>query len=344
MMKSKSLGITFYHMAAVLLRFLCVGLLTNAASAHELNPIVVNIEETSSSAYSLSLVVPTSMPVSDAPIINISPKCEANPQTFIFQQNGYSTQYQCKSTSPFTSVSLDFPNGNPSLTTIVELTQGRESFVKVLTPGQLVAEFEAAAGPLDAKGFLDIGFDHILQGWDHLLFILAVIVLLGLNRTLIFSLTGFTIGHAVSILAIDFKLIAPFIPYVELLIVLSILLLAVDIIRNTPSLLRRRPILLTTLIGLIHGCGFASYFRQVVGGEFDLGATVFFNLGVELGQLTFVCVIAITALMGRFVFSILFDRNLVNQMKTKLPQTKKAVGYSIGVVSTFWFTQLILGV
>lgn len=148
-----------------------------------------------------------------------------------------------------------------------------------------------------------LGVVHIATGFDHLLFVAALVALFGLRRRLLWLVTGFSLGHSVTLAlgAYGVLLMPPL--FVEALIALSLVLLARELVRrDETSLLRRRPLLVASAFGLVHGCGFAAALGELgVRGSARLPVLFGFNLGVELGQLAFVALLAAgVVLLRRF--------------------------------------------
>jgi len=143
-----------------------------------------------------------------------------------------------------------------------------------------------------ALQFAESGFLHILEGIDHLLFLLCLVIPLRRVRPLVLVVSAFTLGHSVTLAGSAFGL-APdalwFPPLVELLIALSIVWMALENIVAAAagrSVAERRWIM-ALAFGLVHGFGFSFALRDTLqfAGAHLLGALVSFNLGVELGQL-----------------------------------------------------------
>lgn len=172
----------------------------------------------------------------------------------------------------------------------------------VLTPDKPIYIVPARETLLDIMlSYGQLGVEHILSGPDHLLFVLALILLIRGVRLLIWTITAFTIGHSVTLaLAVLGILQIPQQP-VEWLIALSIFFLAVELARRenkTPTLLQRRPWFIAGSFGLLHGLGFAGALREVGLPENDIPlALLSFNLGIEAGQLAFVGVVLAVLLM-----------------------------------------------
>ena len=138
------------------------------------------------------------------------------------------------------------------------------------------------------SGFVVVGLRHILFGWDHLAFVLGLLLLVSGWRPLLATITAFTVGHSITLaLAATGKVALPAAP-VEACIALSVLLLAVELTHERETLTRRSPWLVAGGFGLLHGLGFAGALMEIglPSGGMAL-ALLSFNVGVELGQLAF---------------------------------------------------------
>ncbi len=146
--------------------------------------------------------------------------------------------------------------------------------------------------------YCGLGVRHILSGFDHLLLVVAFVILLPAPRTLILTLTGFTVGHSVTLtLAALERVRVPALP-VEALIAFTIVLLAAQILRQqrarssagmTAADATARPWWLASVFGLLHGLGFAGALAQIgLPADAAVPALAAFNVGVELGQLLIV--------------------------------------------------------
>jgi|SRR5882672_5192289 len=155
-----------------------------------------------------------------------------------------------------------------------------------------------------AGGFIGFGITHILTGLDHLLFLLCLIIPLRGVRQLLTVITGFTVAHSFTLIGSAFGL-APegawFSPFVELVIAISIIYMALE---NIIGVDIRRRVLLTVLFGLVHGFGFSYGLKEDLqfAGSHLLVSLFAFNVGIELGQ---ILVLAVTlpalVLVTRFV-------------------------------------------
>lgn len=175
--------------------------------------------------------------------------------------------------------------------------------------------------------YLGLGVEHIAAGVDHLMFVLGLFVLVRTRRVLFGTLTAFTLGHSVTLVSasLDWLTLRP--APVEVLIALSIILLAREIVAPAPegSTLGERPWLAAFAFGLLHGFGFAGALGELGVPSQQIGTALFaFNVGVELGQVAFVLVLI---LLGRVVFTL---------TRGPHPRAHRLLGYGMGVFATLW--------
>jgi hydrogenase/urease accessory protein HupE len=174
-----------------------------------------------------------------------------------------------------------------------------------------------------ARAYTVLGVEHILTGFDHLLFVLALLFLVGFNRRLLYTITAFTAAHSLTLALAALGLLTLRSPPVEATIALSIVLVAGEALDKRPTLARRWPALVAFGFGLVHGLGFAGALQDIGLPQNHLSAALLtFNVGVELGQLLVVGVayVAYRALAGspRFVAA------------------RTPALYGIGTVAAYW--------
>ncbi len=181
-------------------------------------------------------------------------------------------------------------------------TASGEESTHILRPASAsFALGDPAGSPTGA--YLRIGAEHMLFGWDHLLFVLGLLLLTA-PRQLLWVITAFTVGHSVTLAITALGLFTLPSEPVELLIALSIFFLAVEVVRKwagKTSLTIRKPWLIALGFGLLHGLGFAGALADIglPKGE-EIWALLLFNLGVEIGQILFVALaLALLWLVGR---------------------------------------------
>ncbi|MGB1869363.1 MAG: HupE/UreJ family protein, partial [Porticoccaceae bacterium] len=186
-----------------------------------------------------------------------------------------------------------------------------------------------------AKQYTVAGIEHILIGTDHLLFVLCLMIIAGSFKRLLLTVTGFTIAHSITLTLATLDIFRLPTELVELLIALSIVLLAVEIVKHkraeegvAPSFTWRYPVTASSAFGLLHGFGFAVVLQELgLPAAMKVHALLFFNIGVELGQLMFIA--AILALVSVLVRTI----GAVARHQAVLVE---AVVYAVGVTSAYW--------
>jgi hydrogenase/urease accessory protein HupE len=185
-----------------------------------------------------------------------------------------------------------------------------------------------------ARTYLEIGVQHILFGYDHLLFVVALVLLLRGAWTVAKAVTAFTIAHSITLIGTTLGVLGLPQRPVEAVIALSIMFLAVEIAKQTPGaprLSERIPWVVAFGFGLLHGFGFAGALQEIGLPETDVPtALATFNIGVELGQLL-------------IVFATLGILAALRRAKDPWPaHAKRAATYAIGITASFWFLERTL--
>ncbi len=179
-----------------------------------------------------------------------------------------------------------------------------------------------------------LGAEHIWGGIDHLLFVFGLLLLVGWGRRLVWTITAFTAGHSVTLSLVTLGWFEYPVALVEFMIALSIFMLALDLARRDGrGLFRRHPWWLAGGFGLLHGMGFAGALAEVGLPQSELPlALLFFNIGIELGQLAFIAAVAaIGALLSRVPL-------------TGLPAWRAVPIYLLGSLSAMWCIERALQV
>jgi hypothetical protein len=203
-----------------------------------------------------------------------------------------------------------------------------------LTPASPSFIVEAAPGGLEvARTYTALGIEHILTGIDHLLFVLALLIITHGGWRLVKTVTAFTISHSLTLAAatLGWLQIPP--PPVEAVIALSIVFVAGEIVRQqrgVEGITARAPWIVAFTFGLMHGLGFAGGLSEagLPAGHIP-SALLFFSIGVETGHLLFIGV----------VLSLIA---LVLRLRIPWPQwTELVPPYAIGCTAMFWVIQRI---
>jgi len=177
--------------------------------------------------------------------------------------------------------------------------------------------------------YINLGIDHILLGIDHLMFVLGLIWLVSSVRMLVKTITSFTVAHSISLAAATFGWVGVPERPLNAAIALSIVFVGVEIVklrRGEVGLTARQPWLVAFAFGLLHGLGFATALTALGLPRSALPpALLFFNVGVEIGQLAFVFVVLALIWAHRRAQAI-------------LPRWGAALpAYLIGSLATYWF-------
>jgi hypothetical protein len=142
---------------------------------------------------------------------------------------------------------------------------------------------------------MSLGVEDILLGFDHLLFVLALLLLVPNTRMLVWTITSFTLAHSVTLALATMGWVHMPQKPIEAVIALSILFVAMEIVhwkQGKPGITRRWPWLVAFTFGLLHGFGFAGALTEIGLPEHAIPlALLFFNLGVEAGQLMFIAAV-----------------------------------------------------
>lgn len=199
-----------------------------------------------------------------------------------------------------------------------------------------IGELRAGTGGLGeaAKRYTLLGFEHILLGLDHLLFVAGLLMLVKGWRRLLATITAFTVAHSISLAISVNGWLTMSQSQVDVLVALSIVFLAVEILhshKGREGLTARKPWLVAFLFGLVHGLGFAGALIGLGLPRQDIPvALLFFNIGVELGQL------AMIALW----FSLV--RTTIPRSWSQSPRYAWVPAYGLGIIAMCWFFERTL--
>jgi hydrogenase/urease accessory protein HupE len=182
-----------------------------------------------------------------------------------------------------------------------------------------------------------LGIEHILSGIDHLLFVLALVLLVHGPRRLLATITAFTAAHSLTLAGATLGWVHVPGPPVEASIALSIVFVASEIVhtrQGRDSVTQHYPWVVAFTFGLLHGFGFAGALAQVGLPQSSIPiALLFFNVGVEIGQLLFVgAVLAVIAVAWR----------AGQRLRLSLPAWHWRIApYAIGALASFWLIERI---
>lgn len=306
--------------------------------ADEIRPAYLEIKENANNLYSVLWKIPSKgdKKLSLQPLFHND--CIDKTQAITHQVNASYIQrwmIACKNGLQNKTVSITgLELTNTDVLLHLEFINGA-SHTAQLTPSNRFYVIPEEASTLQViKTYTWLGIEHILLGFDHLLFVFALLLIVNNSRRLLLTITAFTVAHSFTLAAATLGFI--YVPQqpVEAVIALSILFLAVEIVhgrQGRPGYAARWPWLVAFIFGLLHGFGFAGALSEAgLPQQAIPTALIFFNVGVELGQLLFVLgVVLLTWLLHQ-----LSQQKLLSRAET-------VVIYSIGGLSSFWLFERV---
>lgn len=313
--------------------------LASAAVAHEVRPAYLEIREGAEGRVSVLWKQPVAgaMALPLRPVLS-SGWLEAEPGE-LDRTDAYLTK-RWSIPAPRASIEgqqLRIEGLDRSITDVMvrlEFASGIESLhiVRPEAPELLLPSARQAAPAVPR--YLPLGMEHIWLGIDHLLFVLGLTLLVKRQRSrwvlpLLQTITAFTVAHSITLAAAAMRIVSVPPAPVEAAIALSIVYLAVELVRPSASssLTAQRPWLMAFVFGLLHGFGFAGALEEVgLPAERVPLALLFFNVGIELGQVMFVGTVLLL-LRGLSILPTLPDR------------VARTTPHLIGSLAAFWFIE-----
>jgi hydrogenase/urease accessory protein HupE len=327
-----------------------------SAMAHATWPVYVQIDERSAGEYRVRWQAPRVMPPHAVPHPVLPDSCQSiSGQLPEPQLNAYAFRqsFRCGVLGGM-ELGIHYPQHNPALTAVYRIRFLDDTvYTHVARPDERTWTIPRQRSRLQTLAeYGRLGVHHITTGIDHLLFVLCLMCVAGTWRRLLAAVTGFTLGHSLTLALATLEIVRPPVAPVEACIALSILLLAAEIVRRrTDTLSYRFPGAISTGFGLLHGFGFASALRDSGLPQTDVPtALVSFNVGVEAGQLLFIsCVLLTLRIRARW------GRSLRLKQMTLLPEDAVAEGvavpraigllaaYVCGSAAVFWYLERLMG-
>lgn len=232
---------------------------------------------------------------------------------------------------------LGLPDSRIDVLARVERTDGSVQLERVL-PMDPQFRVKSSPGPFEViQTYTVLGVEHILLGFDHLCFVLALMLIVRSTKQLIWTVTAFTVAHSITLALAALEVIRIPRPPVEAAIALSIIFVANEIVqqrRGREGLVSKRPWLVAFAFGLLHGLGFAGALAEI-GLPINAIplAVLFFNIGVEVGQLLFIVVVVLVT-------------RLVSKWASPRPEMRHATiiaAYAIGGIASYWLIERVSG-
>lgn len=309
------------------------------AAAHEVRPALLQITETGPQTWTVFWKQPAMGDVA----LRLSPQLSSGwldaPPSDQYAAPGFLVKtWTVRSPKPLSGQTLRIEGLDQTITDVlvqVSLSDGRhiDAVVKPQHP-TLDLQLDAAAAPA-APAYLKLGVEHILTGADHLMFVLGLLLLVGVNWRIVKAVTAFTVAHSLTLTAAALGWVHVPSAVIESLVALSIVFVAVELIPRPgreDTLTRRHPWVVAFVFGLLHGLAFAGALAEIGLPPHTVAMSLFlFNVGVEIGQLAFIGV-AILAILG------------LRWLRARAPWSlaapaRLAPAYAIGSFASFWFIE-----
>jgi hydrogenase/urease accessory protein HupE len=318
-----------------LLMFLALTVWAPAALAHEVRPAFLQIREIDPNAYDILWKTPAQGNMRLALNVVLPETCssQADPRT-VLTDGAVFARWRETCSDGLVGKTIGIANLDQTLTDVIIRYEPLDGSAQTLRlTGDQPTAMIAGRQPISAVAFLyfKLGVEHILTGIDHLLFVFALLVLVGDLKRLLGAITAFTVAHSITLAGTTFGWLHLAVAPVEASIALSIAFVAAEIVHSRqgrPGLTSRWPWLASFGFGLLHGFGFAAALREIgIPDDAAPLALLFFNLGVEAGQIAFVSVILVLLLVWRRVG------------RTAPAWAAYAPAYIAGIPAAYWFIE-----
>ena len=312
--------------------------LASGAFAHEVRPAYLELRQTAPETYDILWKVPgrgenlrlglyVEFPA-DCKNVSVPRAAMVN--------NAFSERWTVRRPGGLSGGSIRIAGLSSTMTDVLVRLERLDGSMQVsrLTPASPSFTVKAEPSAMEVvRTYTVLGIEHILTGIDHLLFVLALLIITRGGWQLVKTVTAFTISHSLTLTAATLGWVHISPPPVEAVIALSIVFVAAEIVRQQrgiESITARAPWVVAFSFGLMHGLGFAGGLSEVglPAGHIP-SALLFFSVGVEAGHFLFIGV-------------VLASIALIHRIRIPLPRWAEFVPpYAIGGVAMFWVIQRI---
>ena len=330
-------------------------LCTQAAFAHEVRPAYLKLHQTSADSFDVFWKVPgAGENLRLALYVEFPTGCtNVTPVRGSFINSAFIERWTVKRAGGLVGGLVQISGLRATVTEVLVRLENMDgtSQLERLTPSH--PSFVVAASPRRlevARAYLGLGVEHILLGIDHLLFVLALIIITKGGWKLVKTVSAFTVSHSITLTAATLGFVHVPQKPVEAVIALSIVFVAAEILhgrQGRPGLTARWPWIVALTFGLLHGLGFAGALSEVglPQGHIPL-ALLFFSVGVEIGQLLFIATVLSVFALGTCAAKWL--RSSMQLRRKRLFELQRTAAvlpllppYAIGAVAIFWVIQRI---
>ena len=312
--------------------------LTTTVQAHEVRPGYLALNQTGPESYDVLWKVPAKGDMRLGLRAQLPDNCNSlMPPSSRFAGGALSERWSVSCPGGLTGRTITIAGLTGTMTDVLVRIERSDGTTLVTRLSPADPSFVVAASPSAVRvagTYLGLGVEHILLGIDHLLFVLALLILVEGRRRLIGTITAFTLAHSLTLAAATLGFVnIPQTP-VEAIIALSIVFVSSEIVharQGRPGLTQRAPWIVAFTFGLLHGFGFAGALTEIgLPAQAIPLALLFFNVGVETGQLLFIAAVTVLVLVAR---------------RTSLRQPVwawRVPAYGIGAVAAFWTIERIV--
>jgi hydrogenase/urease accessory protein HupE len=330
-----------FAMMRVVLSLLVLGCgLVSGALAHEVRPAYLELREIEAETYEVLWKVPARGDNLRLGVY-LRPPADARPlggPRGQFVNGAYMERSRLQRSGGLSGQTLGFDGLSATAIDVLVRFTALDGATQTLraTPDAPRVTIALAASNWDVAGtYTLLGIEHILLGIDHLLFVFALVLLVKGWRRLLGTITAFTVAHSLTLAAATVGLVHVPGPPVEACIALSIAFVAAEIVRarqGASGLTERAPWVVAFSFGLLHGLGFASALSEVGLPQHAIPiALLFFNVGVELGQIAFIAAVLGAGRLARLL------------PVPAPPWGWRAAPYAIGTLAMFWVIERTAG-
>ena len=327
--------------------------LTTLCQADDVRPLIIDIQELPAGQfqqadahhYRLRWRIPPTVRPDNFPQITLPETCQvlgvqSEVLSKVIRQAVGQKRYRCSGTLAGRLITVTYPKITPAISSVIKFAaQTGERHRQLLRPAQdqwRIPRAESVSSV--ALDYTRLGIEHIWAGLDHLLFVLCLLWIAGTGRRMLITITGFTLAHSLTLILSALNWVRVPVPPVEAIIALSIVFLAGEIARGKrDSLTWRHPISVSSSFGLLHGFGFAAALSEIGLPQTEqLSGLLFFNLGVEIGQVLFAA--AVIGLMH--LLKVMQGQTSLTAMQQG---SRLVCSYGVGAVASCWLIDRCLG-
>lgn len=321
-----------------LLFLVVMSLITFNASSHEVRPSYLELTQINATDYNVMWKVPAKNDYRLGLYVKFPRETKNITEPMdLFRHGAYISRWKISHPQGLIESDIKIEGLKSTFTETlvrIERLDGSVQLARLMPEQPMLTVISAPSVFNVALTYTKLGIKHILEGIDHLLFLACLLFIAGTGKRIIITITGFTIAHSLTLILSSLNIVKLAIGPVEAIIALSIVFLALEIVKGKSNTLTwRYPVLVATSFGLLHGFGFANALNEIGLPQSELvTGLLFFNVGVEIGQLIFILAVVLSVKM----LSVL---NINIQQKTM----QQPLAYGIGAIASFWLIERSIG-